>query len=148
MKVNVKILTKEFYSFHDLPAAATPQSAAIDMRAATFQRTTLLPGETVLLPTGLIFEVPESVVMLLVPRSGLGHKHGVVLGNLVGVIDPDYRDEVMVSVWNRSDDLYYINPGERIAQALFLPFHSVELNPVDELSETDRKGGFGHTGRN
>lgn len=147
MKINVKVLTKEFYAHHGLPAAATPQSAAIDIRAATFQRTTLLPGETTLMPTGLVFEVPEAVAMLLLPRSGLGHKHGIVLGNLVGVIDPDFREEVMVSLWNRGDDLYYINPGERIAQAMFVPIHRVELNAVNTLSETDRKGGFGHTGR-
>lgn len=148
MKINVKVLTKEFYAHHGLPTAATPQSAAIDIRAATFQRTTLLPGETTLMPTGLVFEVPEAVAMLLLPRSGLGHKHGIILGNTVGLIDPDFREEVMVSLWNRGDDIYYVSPGERIAQALFVPFHHVELNAVDTLSETDRKGGFGHTGRN
>ena len=147
MKINVKILTKEFYAHHGLPESATPQSAALDIRAATFQRTTLLPGETTLLPTGLIFEVPEAVAMLLLPRSGLGHKHGIVLGNTVGLIDPDFREEVMVSLWNRGDDIYYVNPGERIAQALFVPYHSAELVPADTLTETDRKGGFGHSGR-
>lgn len=147
MKINVKVLTEEFYDRHGLPTPATPQSAAIDIRVASYQRTTLLPGETTLLPTGLVFEVPESVAMLLIPRSGLGHKHGIVLGNTVGLIDPDFREEVMVSLWNRGDDIYYVNPGERIAQAMFIPVHHVELNAVDTLSETDRKGGFGHTGR-
>ena len=148
MKINVKILTAEFYERHGLPAAATPKAAGIDIRAATYQRTTILPGETVLLPTGLVFEVPESMAMLLLPRSGLGHKHGIVLGNLVGLIDPDFREEVMVSLWNRGDDIYYVNPGDRIAQAVFTPIFHVELVATELLSETDRRGGFGHTGRN
>lgn len=147
MKIDVKILTPKFYERHGLPEAATPGSAAIDLRFASYQRTTLLPGEVQLLPIGLVFQVPESVVMLLLPRSGLGHS-GLILGNSVGVVDPDYRGEVKISVWNRTDEeVFHINPGERIAQALFIPFHPVELNAVDTLSETDRKGGFGHTGR-
>lgn len=147
MKIDVKVITKEFYEEYELPSHGTLHSAGIDLRVATFEQRSVLPGETVLLPTGLIFAVPESVVMLLVPRSGLGHKHGVVLGNLVGVIDPDYRGEVMVSVWNRSDSTYQMSPGERICQALFLPFQTVELNQVATLPETSREGGFGSTGR-
>jgi dUTP pyrophosphatase len=148
MKINVKVLTKEFYEHHPLPSGSTAGAAGIDLRAATFNRTVLCPGDTVLIPTGLVFEVPEAIVMLLLPRSGLGHKHGIVLGNSTGVIDPDFRGEVMVSVWNRSDDTYYINPGDRICQALFLPFYRVELSPVEELTSTDRDaGGLGSTGR-
>jgi dUTP pyrophosphatase len=147
MKINVKVIDPHFYEHHPLPSGSTAGAAAIDLRAATLARTTLAPGQTILLPTGLVFEVPESIVMLLTPRSGLGHKHGVVLGNLIGVIDPDYRDEVKVSVWNRGDDTYYINPGERICQAMFLPFYRVDLAVAEELSTSDREGGFGSTGR-
>ena len=148
MKIDVKLVTKEFYEEYELPSHSTIHSAGIDLRAATFERRTIHPGETTLLPTGLIFAVPESVVMLLVPRSGLGHKHGIVLGNLVGVIDPDYRGEVMVSVWNRGAAPYIIEPGERICQALFIPFNTVELNQVAELPDTVRAaGGFGSSGR-
>jgi dUTP pyrophosphatase len=147
MKIDVKVITKEFYEEYELPSHSTIHSAGIDLRSATFERRTIWPGETTLLPTGLIFAVPESVVMLLVPRSGLGHKHGIVLGNLVGVIDPDYRGEVMVSVWNRGDIAYIVEPGERICQALFVPFKTVELNQVAQLPETARaEGGFGSTG--
>jgi dUTP pyrophosphatase len=149
MRVNVKVLTEEFYERHGLPARATDHSAGIDMRAATYERIAVPPGKTVLVPTGLVFEVPVAVVMLLTPRSSLGHKHGIVLGNTVGVIDPDYRGEVQVSVWNRNvdGDCYYINPGERICQALFMPFIPVDLNSVEALSETVRgSGGFGSTG--
>lgn len=147
MKIDVKVITKEFYEEYELPSHSTIHSAGIDLRAATFERRNINPGETILLHTGLIFAVPESVVMLLVPRSGLGHKHGIVLGNLVGVIDPDYRGEVMVSVWNRGDQLYQVQPGERICQALFIPFKTVELNQVAQLPETARaEGGFGSTG--
>lgn len=148
MKINVKVINPEFYEHHPLPAHSSDGAAGIDLRVALFGRTTLVPGQSMLLPTGLVFEVPESIVMLLVPRSGLGHKHGIVLGNSTGVIDPDFRGEVMVSVWNRSDDTYYINPGERICQALFLPFYRVELNVSEALGETGRAdGGFGTTGR-
>lgn len=147
MKIDVKVITKEFYEEHELPSHSTIHSAGVDLRAATFEPRTIWPGETALLPTGLIFAVPESVVMLLVPRSGLGHKHGIVLGNLVGVIDPDYRGEVMVSIWNRGETMYQIQPGERICQALFIPFRTVELNQVAVLPETAREGGFGSTGR-
>ena len=146
MKIDIRTLTREFYEEHPIPAHATAGAAGIDLRAAIYSPLLLRPGETELVPTGLVFEVPNLVAMLLVPRSGLGHKHGVVLGNLTGVIDPDYRGEVKVSLWNRSEGAYTVMPGERICQALFIPFFRVELNPVDALPETDRgEGGFGST---
>ena len=150
MKVNVKVLSQEFYERHGLPERATEHSAGIDLRSATYERISVFPGRTVLVPTGLVFEVPIAVVMLLVPRSSLGHKRGIVLGNTVGVIDPDYRGEVQVSIWNRDldGDCYHIEPGERICQALFMPFIPVDLIGVENLSETARgSGGFGSTGK-
>lgn len=148
MNIDVKILDPEFFQEYPLPAHATEYSAGVDLRAAVAtEQVALSPGETVLVPTGLAFAVPESMVMLLVPRSGLGHKHGVVLGNLTGVIDSDYRGEVMVSLWNRGTETFQINRGERICQALFVPFQSVILNAVEDLSETARgAGGFSSTG--
>lgn len=145
MKINVKVLMPEFFERHGLPRRATEGSAGLDIRYASYVSIPIYPNQAVMVPTGLAIEVPESVVMLLVPRSGLGSR-GLVLGNLVGVIDPDYRDEVKVSLWNRSDETIYLTAGDRVCQALFMPFHPVVLNEVTSLSQTDRTGGHGSTG--
>lgn len=147
MKINVEILDVSFYEKFGLPSHATEGSAAIDLRAALKLPTTLWPGQSRKIPTSLKFEVPEGYAMLLIPRSGLGHDYGIVLGNLTGLIDSDYRGEVQVSLWNRGTAPVDIKPGDRIAQAVFVPHLRVELNPVESLSQTTRgEGGFGSTG--
>ena len=149
---------------HDLPAPAyeTDGAAALDLRACIDGPMVLDPGDCELIPTGFAFGLPPGTALMLLPRSGLGHKHGIVLGNGVGLIDEDYRGEVMVSVWNRGNEVYWhveaeraepshaatiINPGDRIAQAVLVPILRPEIVEVDELDETARgAGGFGSTG--
>ena len=132
-----------------LPAHAPAGSAGLDLRARVHETLRLVPGATELIPTGLAIHIADpGLAGMILPRSGLGHRHGIVLGNLVGLIDSDYQGEIMVSCWNRGAEAFAIEPGERIAQLVFVPVVQVALAPVDEFTATDRgSGGFGHTGR-
>ena len=148
-KVQVKILDSRLGKSIPLPEYATQGSAGLDLRACLDEKITLAPGETILVPTGLSVYIrnPEWAAMLL-PRSGLGHKHGIVLGNLVGLIDSDYQGQLMVSCWNRGKDDFTIEIGERIAQMVIVPIVQVGFDIVSEFNESDRgEGGFGSTGR-
>ena len=132
-----------------MPAYATSGSAGLDLKACLDAPFSLEPGQCHLIPTGLALHIADpSLAAMLLPRSGLGHKKGIVLGNLVGLIDSDYQGEVFVSCWNRSDQTYEIEPGDRIAQMVFVPITQVEFEVVDSFDSSDRdSGGFGHTGR-
>ena len=131
-----------------LPHYATDGSAGLDMRACIDEPLAVAPGETVLVPTGLAIHIRDpSLAAVLWPRSGLGHKHGLVLGNLTGLIDSDYQGQVFISCWNRGSKSYEVKPGERIAQMVFVPVEQVEFEVVEEFHESDRgHGGFGHSG--
>jgi dUTP pyrophosphatase len=131
-----------------LPRYATDGSAGLDMRACIDDALVVTPGETVLVPTGLAIHIGDpSLAAVLLPRSGLGHKHGLVLGNLTGLIDSDYQGQVFISCWNRSGKAYEIQPGERIAQMVFVPVEQVRFEIVQEFGESERgSGGFGHSG--
>ena len=133
---------------YPLPAYATGGSAGLDLRACIDGPLTLEPGQAELLPTGIAIHLEDSgLAAMLLPRSGLGHKHGIVLGNLVGLIDSDYQGQVMVSCWNRGDRAYTIAPGERIAQMVIVPVVQVALEVVDAFAESNRgAGGFGSSG--
>ncbi len=132
-----------------LPAYATAGSAGLDLRACLDQTLTLEPGDAELIPTGLAIHLEdEGLAALILPRSGLGHRHGIVLGNLVGLIDSDYQGELKVSCWNRGREPYTLEPGERIAQLVVVPVLQVELEVVEEFAASARgAGGFGHSGR-
>jgi dUTP pyrophosphatase len=132
-----------------LPRHATHGSAGMDLRACVESNTTVHPGETLLIPTGFAMHISDpAMAAVILPRSGLGHKHGLVLGNLVGLIDSDYQGQVYVSCWNRSDKAFEIEPGMRIAQLVFVPVIRADFEVVDSFEESDRgAGGFGHTGR-
>ena len=147
--VQLKILDKRLGSEIPLPEYATHGSAGLDLRACLDQPETLQPGETTLIPTGLAIHISEqTLAAVLLPRSGLGHKHGIVLGNLVGLIDSDYQGQVFVSCWNRGKTPFTIEIGERIAQMVFVPVVQAQFEIVDEFDESIRgEGGFGHTGR-
>lgn len=145
--VNIKILDERLRS--ELPTYATPGSAGLDLRACLDQPLELAPGACELIPTGMAMHLanPNYAAMIL-PRSGLGHKHGVVLGNLVGLIDSDYQGPLMVSVWNRGQTTFTINPMERIAQMVVVPVVQLDLNIVEDFEDSSRgTGGFGSTGR-
>lgn len=147
--VDLKILDPRLGDAIPLPTYATNGSAGLDLRAALKEDVSLAPGDTTLIPTGLSLYLkdPKYAAMIL-PRSGLGHKHGIVLGNLVGLIDSDYQGEIMVSCWNRGNDHFTINIGERIAQLVIVPVAQVQFNVVKDFEDTERgEGGFGHTGR-
>lgn len=159
MQINIKILNPDAAKY--LPRQATVYSAGLDIHAAIDAPLVVRPGQTLMIPTGLAMAVPEGYAAMLLPRSGLGHKNGIVLGNLVGLIDGDYRGEVKVSAWNRlperrarCDDgsvlemnSYVLQPWERIAQMVIVPFQTVDWKIVESLSETDRgAGGFGSSG--
>jgi len=133
-----------------LPAYSTEGSAGLDLRACIESELTLEPTDTVLIPTGIsVFIEDPSLAAMILPRSGLGHKHGIVLGNLVGLIDSDYQGELMVSCWNRGQSSFTINPGDRIAQMILVPVVQAEFTIVDQFQETDRGAdGFGSSGRN
>ena len=149
MKVQVKILDERIGAEFPLPTYATSGSAGIDLQACLDQDMIIAPGETQLIPTGIAIHLgdPGWAAMLL-PRSGLGHKHGIVLGNLVGLIDSDYQGQVYVSCWNRSDTAFTVLVGERIAQMIFVPVVQAELEVVDTFEASERgDGGFGHSGR-
>ena len=147
--VQLKILDKRIGDTIPMPEYATDGSAGMDLRACLDETIELKPGDTQLIPTGMAIHIsnPNYCAMLL-PRSGLGHKHGVVLGNLVGLIDSDYQGQLFVSCWNRGDTTFMVEPGERIAQMVIVPVAQIEFEIVEEFDESDRgAGGFGHTGR-
>ncbi|MGB0691066.1 MAG: dUTP diphosphatase [Pseudomonadales bacterium] len=147
--LQVKILSPLLGDDIPLPTYSTEGSAGLDLRACIEAPQTLVPGATLLIPTGLAIyiENPGYAAMIL-PRSGLGHKHGIVLGNLVGLIDSDYQGELMVSAWNRGNETFTIEPGERIAQLIIVPVHQVAFDIVEEFTVTERgDGGFGSSGR-
>jgi len=148
-KIQLKILDPRLGSELPLPAYATDGSAGLDLRAVLDTPVTLEPGATTLLKTGLaIYIADPHLAAVILPRSGLGHKHGIVLGNLVGLIDSDYQGELMVSCWNRGRDVFTINPGERIAQLVFVPVVRASFETVTEFHATQRgAGGFGSTGK-
>ena len=145
--LQVKILDERMRS--QMPSYGTPGSAGLDLRACIDAAIEIAPGQTVLVPTGLsIFVEDPRYAALILPRSGLGHKHGIVLGNLVGLIDSDYQGQLMVSTWNRSSLAFTLEPMERLAQLVIVPIQQVELKIVDEFVESSRgTGGFGSTGR-
>jgi len=147
--IELKILDPRVGDSIPLPHYATDGSAGMDMRACIDEAITVAPGETVLVPTGLAIHVADpGLAAVLLPRSGLGHKHGLVLGNLTGLIDSDYQGQVFISCWNRSSTSYEVQPAERIAQMVFVPVEQVELKVVEEFAASDRgAGGFGHSGK-
>ncbi len=148
-KIQMKVLDPRLGDTIPLPEHATDGSAGLDMRACVDEALELAPGETTLIPTGLAIHIADpGLAAVLLPRSGLGHKHGIVLGNLVGLIDSDYQGQVYVSCWNRGKESFTINVGERIAQMVFVPVVQADFELVEEFSESERgEGGFGHTGR-
>ena len=145
---NLKILDPRVGDTIPLPHYATDGSAGLDMRAVIDAALTVEPGDTVLVPTGLAIHVADpALAAVLLPRSGLGHKHGLVLGNLTGLIDSDYQGQVFISCWNRGSESYEIQPGERIAQMVFVPVEQVQFNVVEDFDDSKRgAGGFGHSG--
>ncbi|RAU47765.1 dUTP diphosphatase [Pseudocitrobacter sp. RIT415] len=148
-KIDVKILDPRIGQEFPLPTYATPGSAGLDLRACLDSAIVLEPGQTTLLPTGLAIHIADpSLAAMMLPRSGLGHKHGIVLGNLVGLIDSDYQGQLMVSIWNRGQTTFTIEPGERVAQMIIVPVVQAEFNLVEDFDATERgEGGFGHSGR-
>lgn len=146
--VQLKILDPRIGTEFDVPDYATQGSAGMDLRACIDQSIELTPGKTELIPTGISVYVEDSdLAAVLLPRSGLGHKHGIVLGNLTGLIDSDYQGPLMVSLWNRGDTSFTVEPGDRIAQMVFVPIVQAQFKLVEEFSESERaSGGFGHTG--
>lgn len=145
--IDVKILNPRMKD--QLPSYATPGSAGLDLRACIDAPLTIEPGTTHLIPTGLAIHIADpSYAALILPRSGLGHKHGIVLGNLVGLIDSDYQGELMVSTWNRGQTAFVLNPLERLAQLVIVPVAQVAFNLVDDFTSSERgAGGFGSTGK-
>ncbi len=149
-KIQLKILDPRIGNSIDLPEYATDGSAGMDLRAALDETTEIKPGETLLIPTGMSIYVEDpNMAAIILPRSGLGHKHGIVLGNLVGLIDSDYQGQLFVSCWNRSDKNFSIEVGDRIAQLVIMPVIQASFEVVDEFVSTERgAGGFGHSGHN
>lgn len=147
--LKVRILDRRLGTEFPLPAYATSGSAGMDLRACLDSPLTLEPGRAELIPTGMAIHVQDpGLAAVILPRSGLGHKHGVVLGNLVGLIDSDYQGQLMVSCWNRAQAPFVIEPGERIAQLIVVPVVQVSLEVVESFEESRRgAGGFGHSGR-
>lgn len=148
-KIQLKVLDPRLGDTIELPDYATSGSAGLDLRACLDDDVILEPSATVLIPTGLAIHIDDpSLAAVILPRSGLGHKHGVVLGNLVGLIDSDYQGQLFVSCWNRSQTAFTITVGERIAQMVFVPVVQVAFEQVEEFTSSERgTGGFGHTGR-
>jgi len=148
-KIQLKILDQRLGKEFPLPHYATDGSAGMDMRACLDAPLELAPGDTDLIPTGLAIHVADAgLAAVLLPRSGLGHKHGIVLGNLVGLIDSDYQGQVFVSCWNRGAETFVIEPGERIAQMVIVPVVRADFEIVEDFVDSERgAGGFGHTGR-
>lgn len=149
MKVQVKVLDARLGQTWEMPTYATHGSAGLDLRACLDEAIDIAAGETVLVKTGLAIYIEDpNFAGLILPRSGLGHKHGIVLGNLVGLIDSDYQGELMISVWNRGQNSFRLEPGERLAQYVLVPVVQAEFEQVTEFIATARgTGGFGHTGQ-
>lgn len=147
--IDVKILDDRIGQSIALPEYATPGSAGLDLRACLAEPLTIAPGQTHLIGTGLAIHIADpGLAATILPRSGLGHKHGIVLGNLVGLIDSDYQGELKVSCWNRSTESFTIEPGDRIAQLVIVPVVQAQFNVVDSFTDSDRgEGGFGHSGK-
>ena len=147
--VDVRVLDSRLETDWGLPDYATDGAAGVDLRACLDAETPLEPGQTLLIPTGIAIHMGDpGLAATILPRSGLGHKHGIVLGNLVGLIDSDYQGQVFVSCWNRGGEAYTIQPGERIAQLVFVPVVRPTLRVVDAFEGSQRgEGGFGHSGR-
>ncbi|MDG3086900.1 dUTP diphosphatase [Vibrio hannami] len=148
-QIDLKILDARIGNEFPLPTYATEGSAGIDLRACLDDALTVEPGETHLVPTGMAIHIADpNLAATILPRSGLGHKHGIVLGNLVGLIDSDYQGQLMVSVWNRGQTTFTIEAGDRIAQLVFVPVVQAEFNIVEDFDATKRgEGGFGHSGK-
>jgi len=148
-KIQLKILDPRLGGEFPLPHYATDGSAGMDLRACIDEALEMAPGETQLIPTGMAIHVEDpNLAAILLPRSGLGHKHGIVLGNLVGLIDSDYQGQVFVSCWNRGNESFTVKPGERIAQMVVIPVVHADFEIVEEFVASERgAGGFGHTGR-
>jgi dUTP pyrophosphatase len=148
-KIQLRILDPRVGRDFPLPDHATPGSAGVDLRACVDGNLTILPGQTVLVPTGMAIHIADpGLAAVILPRSGLGHKHGIVLGNLVGLIDSDYQGQLMVSCWNRGSEPFVLEPGARLAQMVIVPVIQVGFEVVDEFRASERgAGGFGHTGR-
>ncbi len=148
-KIQLKILDQRLGTEFPLPHYATEGSAGMDMRACLEVPLEMAPGDTHLIPTGMAIHVADAgLAAVLLPRSGLGHKHGIVLGNLVGLIDSDYQGQVFVSCWNRGKETFIVEPGERIAQMVIVPVVRADFEIVEDFVDSERgAGGFGHTGR-
>ena len=147
--IQLKILDSRIGGEYPLPDYATDGSAGMDLRACLDHTLNLQPGQTELLPTGIAIHISDpGLAAVLLPRSGLGHKHGIVLGNLVGLIDSDYQGQLYVSCWNRGSEPFTVEPGERIAQMIFVPVVRAGFEVVEDFADSSRgAGGFGHTGR-
>jgi dUTP pyrophosphatase len=147
-KIQLKILDERIGKEFPMPKPATEGSAGVDLRACIDEHMHVDPGETHLIPTGIAIHIEDpGLAAILLPRSGLGHKHGIVLGNLVGLIDSDYQGQVFVSVWNRGDRQFVIEPGDRIAQMVVVPVVQADFEVVNDFAESRRgAGGFGHSG--
>ncbi|SIT12143.1 dUTP diphosphatase [Neptunomonas antarctica] len=148
-KIQVKILDSRIGQAFPLPNYATPGSAGLDLRACLDEALTLEPGQTELIPTGMAIHIEDpALCAMILPRSGLGHKHGIVLGNLVGLIDSDYQGQLFVSCWNRGNTTFTMEPGERIAQLVLVPVVQADFEVVEDFTDTERgAGGFGSSGR-
>ncbi|HLE93464.1 MAG TPA: dUTP diphosphatase [Sulfuricaulis sp.] len=148
-KIELKILDKRIGTEFPLPGYATNGSAGLDMYACLDEHLHIAPGETHLIPSGIAIHINNTrLAAVLLPRSGLGHKHGIVLGNLVGLIDSDYQGQIFISVWNRGRNSFTVEPGDRIAQMVFVPVVQAEFRVVAEFEDSKRgDGGFGHSGR-
>lgn len=149
MYVKVKILDARIGKEFPLPHYATTGSAGLDLRACLKEPLTLAPGDSTLIPSGIAIHIADpGYAAMLLPRSGLGHKHGIVLGNLVGLIDSDYQGEVLISCWNRGREVFSVQPGERIAQMVIVPVTQAQFEVVEDFEQSARgSGGFGHSGR-
>lgn len=148
-KIQLKILDPRIGDSIPLPEYATEGSAGMDLRAAIDDTTEIKPGETILIPTGMAIYIEDpTMAAVVLPRSGLGHKHGIVLGNLVGLIDSDYQGQLFISCWNRGDTNFTIEVGDRLAQLVIVPVIQADFEVVDDFVSTDRGvGGFGHSGK-
>lgn len=148
-QIQVKIVNPLVGDKFPLPSYATPGSAGMDLRACLTAPLTVKPSETHLIPTGIAIHIADpTMAATILPRSGLGHKHGIVLGNLVGLIDSDYQGELMISCWNRGQNTFTIEPGDRIAQLMIVPVIQAQLTLVESFDDSERgEGGFGHSGK-
>jgi dUTP pyrophosphatase len=148
-RIQLRVLDRRLGAEYPLPAYATDGSAGVDLRACVDENLLLKPGETVLIPTGIAVHMADpGLAAVILPRSGLGHKNGIVLGNLVGLIDSDFQGQIMVSCWNRGREAFIVEPGARLAQMVFVPVVQVDFERVEEFTASERgTGGFGHTGQ-